>query len=136
MKNVKQLIELFGGLDKLKKAAVEGGDYIRIENEPFMRLVIEWIGPGTSTYTEQISVAHYYEQNGDAMRDPEITFEVERDTLEMTPLTFQQDNMGIYWELTTPAKLADAEEFCKMWDENIRDQGFLESFKNLSLQQA
>ena len=135
MKNVQQLIENYGGLEKLRRAAEQGGDYIRIENPPFMRLVIEWIGPGEADNSEQISIAHYYEQNGDAMRDPEITFEVDASG-EMKPLTFQQDNVGIYWELDTQAKRADAEEFCRMWDDNIKDQGFIDAYLISDTEQA
>jgi hypothetical protein len=43
-----------------------------------MRLVVEYIGQGPRGLPA-IAVAHYYEQNGDAMRDPEMVFEVNPD---------------------------------------------------------
>ena len=59
MKTVAKIIESFGGLDWL------ADNYIRLENPPYMRLVIERIGEGPRGFPA-ISVAHYYEQNGDA----------------------------------------------------------------------
>lgn len=44
------------------------GAYLRLEQEGFMPLVIETIG------RNQFSVAHYYEQNGDLIADPEVIF--------------------------------------------------------------
>ena len=49
--------------------------YLKIENPPYMALVIEApeLGP---LGLPGISVAHYGEQNGDPMRDPEMCFEL------------------------------------------------------------
>lgn len=65
MKTVATIIELFGGPEALRQ------NPIRLENPPYMRLVIEYIG-GRARGMPAISVAHY----GDLMRDPEIVFEV------------------------------------------------------------
>ena len=68
MKTVLQIIEEAGGLATFT--------WTRIENPPFMLLVIESLGkPGPNGY-RALSIAHYGEQNGDAMRDPEICAEV------------------------------------------------------------
>ena len=69
MKTVAKIIEAFGGLERLRC------NYIRLDNPPYMRLVVEYIGPGPRGLPA-IAVAHYYEQNGDAKRDPEMVFEV------------------------------------------------------------
>jgi hypothetical protein len=64
-------------LDILRKA---GGWrpslYLKIENPPYMELVIEAMDESGPCGLPAISVAHYGEQNGDAMRDPEICFEL------------------------------------------------------------
>ena len=78
MKTVAKIIESYGGLKWLRKP----GNYIRLENPPYMRLVIEHIGHGPRG-RPAIAVAHYYEQNGDAMRDPEIVFEIKPGRLEV-----------------------------------------------------
>ena len=68
MKTILQIIEEAGGLQRAK--------CISIENEPWMRLVIEVLPePGPDGHVV-VSVAHYGEQNSDPMRDPEMLFEV------------------------------------------------------------
>jgi hypothetical protein len=64
-------------LDILKRAGgYRPSLYLKIDNSPYMPLVIEGaprIGPlGLPT----LSVAHYGEMNGDLMRDPEMCFEL------------------------------------------------------------
>jgi hypothetical protein len=79
-----------------------------------------------------VSVAHYYEQNGDLMADPEVTFVVTRAEY-VFPISFRQDNLGIdqkyvrwegakvYWNL---AKQNDLAAFCNQWMENIQYQQY------------
>lgn len=132
MEAVSEIITKFGGLDALKG----DGYYIRLENPPYMRLVIEEVGPGVADpKNDLISVAHYYEQNGDAMRDPEIVYEVGDDLREWTPVTYQQDSLGIYQEAVfkdetglkvNPELVGSITSFSRTWDRNIREQGFLE----------
>jgi hypothetical protein len=69
MRNVQKIIDAKGGMATPKSRP------ILLESPGFMRLVIEHIGHGPSG-GELVSVAHYGEQNGDLMRDPEIVFEV------------------------------------------------------------
>ena len=98
MKTVAKIIETYGGLQWLRQS----GNYIRLDNPPYMRLVIEYIGDGPRGMPS-IAVAHYYEQNGDAMRDPEIVVEVNPDENgplswkngEWYPVSYRQDNLDI-----------------------------------------
>ena len=71
MKNAAQIIALHGGLDALRAAP------IRIDPPcaGLMRLCIELVGTGPNG-RPLVSVAHYYEQQGDLIADPEMTFEV------------------------------------------------------------
>jgi hypothetical protein len=66
------------------------GLYVSIPNQPFMRLVIEHIGEGPHGLPA-ISVAHYYEINGDLCQDPEMCFEIEstQKGIVMRPHMFQ-----------------------------------------------
>jgi hypothetical protein len=111
-------------------------DHVKIDNRPgsFMAVVIEKLhdldnGP-------VYSVSHYYEQNGDLMSDPDVTF------LKMTsngrnfyfPLTYRQDNLGIDRELATYDESGrkiigcykkiqeDTASFCTVWMRNIKHQ--------------
>lgn len=78
------------------------------------------------------SVAHYYEQNGDLMKDPDMTFLRGVDG-EYYPLSYQQDGLGIYqdaieWDDSGNIKgfrakmQADMVSFANDWMENIKDQ--------------
>ena len=71
MKTILQIIEEAGGLPM--------AECISIDNEPWMRLVIEVLPERGPDGHVVVSVAHYGEQNSDAMRDPEILFEVVND---------------------------------------------------------
>jgi hypothetical protein len=130
MKTVEQIINLFGGLEFLKR------DYIRLEVEGFMPLCIEYIGEGPRGLP-LISVCHDGEQNGDAMRDPDVVFEVDCETgMGWVPVSFRNDYLGIYQEavftdeagrvMIRPALVKDLKAFARTWDKNVNNQGFLE----------
>jgi hypothetical protein len=141
MKAVAKIIEAFGGLEWLRQP----GNYVRLENPPYMRLVIEYVGDGPRGLPS-ISVAHYHEQNGDAMRDPEIVFEVNPEENgsaswrrgEWQPVSFRQDNLDVYQEVVFPSGeddevvirpklIAHLKSFARQWDRNIAQQGFLKA---------
>src|SRR5665213_2491457 len=52
------------------------GLYLKIENPPYMALVIEATDESGPCGLPAVSVAHYSEQIGDLMRDPEMCFEL------------------------------------------------------------
>jgi hypothetical protein len=101
------------------------------QSEQFMPASVEAVGT-TPQGALIISVAHYYEQNGDLMADPEVTFVVTRAEY-VFPISFRQDNLGIdhtyvrwegakvYWNL---AKQNDLAAFCNQWMENIKHQQY------------
>ncbi|MEI8248167.1 MAG: hypothetical protein WCI51_20190 [Lentisphaerota bacterium] len=72
--------------------------YLKLDNASgtFMPLSMEKVTdePG---FTAVYSLAHYGEQNGDLMADPEITFG-ESDH-EFYPLSFRNDYVGVYQEV-------------------------------------
>jgi hypothetical protein len=131
MRNVQKIIDSRGGLEALKQRP------IRLQVPGFMRLVIEHVGRGPRG-GELVSVAHYGEQNGDLMRDPEIVFEVAAD--QWQPVSIQQDYIGSYREavfvgengkvFVRPAEVQDIASFARIWDRNIKHQGFLDAAKN------
>jgi len=117
--------------------------YFKIVNDPFMPLSMERLNDGFPTpwgNTQQYSLCHYYEQNGDLMHDPEVCFLVadkqDSDQLcKVFPFTFYQANVGIYQEPVSfmDGKIyrydqrtqADITAFANQWLRNIQDQGFL-----------
>src|ERR1700689_5875436 len=68
MKTIVAIIQKAGGWHH--------GLNLKIENPPYMELVIEATDESGPCGLPSISVAHYGEQNGDAMRDPEMCFEL------------------------------------------------------------
>jgi len=128
MESIREIIALFGGVDLLRKAA------IRVEVEGFMPLCIEYVGVGPRGGT-LISVAHYYLQQGDLMADPDLTIEVLTEG-DWSPVAYQQDNLGIYQEAVSldGGKMVERRRlvndllaFMRVWDENIKEQGFIEA---------
>ena len=69
MKTVLELIKWAGGWHP--------GLYLKINNPPYLELVIEALDESGPCGLPAISVAHYSELNGDAMRDPEMCFELD-----------------------------------------------------------
>lgn len=120
-------------------APLKPGFHIKIENEPWMNLVIEDTQERGPNGLPVISVAHYGEQNGDLMRDPEMLFEMEKsgETTNLLPFYWRNDYAGIeqYSAFKQEGRtLLDGRlrrehiAFAGIWDANLRAQGFLEAF--------
>jgi len=101
------------------------------------------VPPSTHTkrfsHRSAISLAHYGEQNGDLMRDPEMIFEAEEsgDNMTLVPFYWRNDYAGIeqYSAFTEEGRtLLNAKlrrehiAFAGTWDANLKAQGFLEAF--------
>ncbi len=109
--------------------------YVKIDNAAgaFMPLYVEKINE-TKDF-EFYSLAHYGEQNGDLMADPEMCFLVSKDTtkeVRVIPYYFRNDYAGkeknaITFENSAikaidKAQVADNVEFANMWLKNIQSQ--------------
>ena len=114
------------------------GLYLKISNPPYMDLVIEAMDEPGPLGLPAISVAHYGEQNGDLMRDPEMCFELYRHDPYLDPFYWRNDYVGIeQWSRTInrdkyvhPLALhQEHKQFAEMWDRNLRQQGFAEAFE-------
>ena len=111
------------------------GDHRRIDNagkdSGIMAVVVEGVDR-TPQGSLIVSVAHYYEQNGDLMADPEVTFVVAREDY-VYPISYKQAGLGIdreyvrwedgkvFWNLRMQNDLA---RFCTTWMRNIKQQQF------------
>jgi hypothetical protein len=135
MQHIQRMIDQHGGFEAVRTR------YLRLENPPFMRMVIEVIGGPYPNGAYEVSVAHYAEQNGDAMRDPEITFLVSpaEQGATWTPLSFENSYLGCYQvvvsvssdglvEARDPALMRDLRDFAIQWDLNLKQQGFMAVF--------
>lgn len=128
--------QLRGGLERFKD------EPITLKINGYMPLHIEYIGEGPDNLPA-IAVSHTYEQNGDLMRDPEICFQwvdlpgvgEKPPRTVLTPYSYKQDGLGLYKEYRYRANVAEvfvdtqgvksAERFCRLWNRNLRQQGFL-----------
>ena len=140
MKNAARIIELNGGLAELADRP------IRIDMDGFDRLCIEHVGAGPNGYP-LVSVAHYFEQNGDLMSDPEMTFEVIPSddprigwkSGSWHPTSITQSPVGRYRQavwvddrgrvMVNPAEVRDQKFFARIWNRNIGAQGYVEAFR-------
>lgn len=123
---------------KLTDGLTSENSHKKIDNTDgvFMPVVVEWIGNIENTGSGDIySVAHYGEQNGDLMRDPEMTFWEGNDldgNRAFYPISYRNDYMGTDQEsaLFSDGKLtgyrvrmqADQTSFANTWMKNIRHQ--------------
>lgn len=113
----------------------------KFDNAPgaFMPVSVEFLYTDTANGGEVFSIAHYFEQNGDLMRDPEMTFlrktisDTGNDLYYYSPLTFTQDGLEIYLEYfdcdatgkfisMNTGLLRDAITFSNQWMQNISNQ--------------
>ena len=103
----------------------------KIDNtdEAYMPVYIEIIDR-SETY-KHISLAHYGEQNGDMMRDPEMLFALHKETRQFIPYYYRNDYMGVEqysvkWTdegiLLNRRLQADHTTFANQWLRNIAAQ--------------
>ena len=102
-----------------------------------MALCVEKIG--VNEYGDLYSFAHYYLQNGDMMRDPDVVMlrSINPDALtgkhQFFPISYRQDGLGIDrdsvifntdgpgWKIDKRGQ-ADLCAFCNLWAGNLRGQ--------------
>ena len=121
--NFKMLVPFLDEVDRC-------GGSITMTREGLMPLSIEDLGytfEGRKVY----GMMHFYTQAGDMMRDPDMTFAVDREKGTVEPLTYQQDNMSLYQEVYSedgkrykPKLRTDLDNFLWQWMKNILEQGF------------
>lgn len=137
MKTILRILERAGGYRPTL--------YLKIENPPYMALVIEAMREPGPLGLAAISVAHYGEQNGDLMRDPEMCFELSKPplcSLQLSAYYFRNDYMGVEQYsrhrdganyVFVPTLYEEHQKLARLWDRNIRDQGFLEALTDKSI---
>ena len=122
------------------------GLHLHIENPPYMALVIEAMDESGPCGLPAISVALYGELNGDAMRDPEMCFELGLSGgVHLDPFYFRNDYVGIeQWsrfiregQYVCHLHLhVEHQQFALLWDRNLREQGFAEAYMRQRHQHA
>jgi hypothetical protein len=131
MKTILRILERAGGYRPTL--------HLKVENPPYMALVIEAAPEPGPIGLSAISIAHYGEQNGDLMRDPEMCFELGlAGGAHLSAFYYRNDYLGVeQWSRNVVdgnyihliALHAQHESFAKTWDNNLRLQGFAEVFE-------
>ncbi|WP_353070995.1 DUF6908 domain-containing protein [Tunturiibacter gelidoferens] len=122
-------------LDILRKAGGwHLGLYLKIDNPPYMELVIEAMDESGPMGPPTLSVAHYGEQNGDLMRDPEMCFELGlTGGAHLDAFYWRNDYVAVeQWSRNIVRDryvhlielLEQHQRFAATWDINLRLQGF------------
>jgi hypothetical protein len=133
MKSIEEIVKITGGWERLSNHP------LRIEVEGFLPLYIEVIGRGPRGGT-LISVMHTYLQYGDVMRDPDVEVEVVPGSDDWLPVSYRQDNLGIFRQAVSTEGgvvlfhhelVTDIKRFLEVWDRNLREQGFVEAAYHL-----
>jgi hypothetical protein len=117
-------------LDQLTQDLKEPGNRREINNAPsFMSVHVEHIGQ--CDLGPMFSVAHYYQQNGDLMKDPDMVF-LRDEAGDYFPIEFQQDPIiyqrVVEWDGRGGVKgynlklQKDLASFAGMWMRNIKQQ--------------
>lgn len=118
---IEKIVSVHGKIDEF----IQGEDFhLRIENPPFLPLVIERHGASAS-------VTHYFEQNGDLIPDPDMEFTITNHE-EWFPVATQfatgHYRRAIYFEddkkLISKNELRSQIQFANMWAKNLIEQGF------------
>jgi len=112
----------YNAMEKLGLLKVE--NHVKLHSEGFMDLVVERLSE------EIISLAHYGEQNGDLMSDPEMEIKIYPDTRMVEALTIRMDYTGYSASVyPAPGKVdlyqkKDMNQFLSIWLRNLKQQGF------------
>jgi len=119
--------------------------YLKIDNPPYMALVIKATAEPGPLGLPAISVAHYGEQNGDLMRDPEMCFELSKPIggrLMLDPYAYRNDYAAVDQfsraivrghYIALPDLHSQHERFAAEWDRNLSLQGFAEAFTDAAI---
>ena len=126
MTTMKSAIEKILTAHRQFTAFSESEDYaVKITSEGFMPLSIEKHG-------KQITVTHYFEQNGDLVPDPDMEF-VDFGGEDWLPVAIQHST-GLYCKaaeqaasgnwLISQRAMCDLKSFARIWARNLMVQGF------------
>lgn len=96
---------------------------ISLDNDPYMTLAVE-VMTGANGIAE-VSVAHYFDFNGDAGRDPEIVFRADC----WLPVELTMDKLGRFIRVEHGRYISSATGLANVWARNIREQGFIDVAK-------
>lgn len=106
-------------------------DYLRLKSPGFMDLIVEVLQRRGDILW--VSMAHYFEVNGDLVPDPDCELEIDLGRKTLRPLAIQT-SFGPYTKAVTEdaqgnkvvhhVRLRDLSDYLKMWLSNLEAQNF------------
>lgn len=128
--NYARLCDLLGR----KASELETEQAFRLRAKGFMDLVVERLPNCTTTGAPVLSLCHYFEQEGDLCKDPEMTVRVFEPRAALSQgmvdaLTFEQSIPPIYQEVypepgkVRPKLKRELNAFLGTWFRNLEQQG-------------
>lgn len=124
-RNYNRLLRILPGMETL-----EPGQSARLSAPGFMDVHVSALYRMEHTNSLVVSIAHYGEQNGDLMADPEMEIALDPTIGMAEALTFRNDYAGLHQHVYTedgkryrPKLKSDLNNFLEMWTKNIRAQG-------------
>lgn len=127
--NYKLLLPLLQIVDETERR------HHRFEASGYMPLSLEYLEYSDYKGRPVYGMMHWTTQNGDLMRDPDMTFAVDAETGTVHPMTYQNDFLHTYQEvyktgrdgklLYSPRLRTDLDDFLWHWLKNIHEQGYL-----------
>ncbi|MDR5657668.1 hypothetical protein RH831_10820 [Halodesulfurarchaeum sp. HSR-GB] len=118
MKTIKEILD---SLEAESPEELELGEGYTIKADGSMDLTIEKIAE------HRLSVAHYFKQRGDLMRDPEIVFDVSDE--DWTPIEFRTDPHTHDYDENG----LGINDFLNLWNRNLRNQRFVKNAEDESM---
>lgn len=120
------LTDLLANLGVESVSEMELGEAYEVDmsDTVFMDLHVEKVRPN------RLSIAHYYEQNGDLCPDPDVVFKPVEDRFVPVEI-FRKSVLGATCELD-PDGVTGNSDFLETWAKNLRTQGHVEAAKTAS----
>lgn len=117
--------------------------YLRIENPPFLPLVIEDTGRNGPRGMRCVSVAHYVETGGVLRCRPEMLFEIRKRhfSLSLSPFYFRDDEQleegySVFWTgriiVVDGDLLKEHERYAADWSRRLEKQKFEAAFRTIT----
>lgn len=104
-------------------------DSFKLKADGYMDLSVELQNfSGERGFPYKLCLSHYYKQNGDLMRDPDLTILINVEKEIAIPYEFQTDSPPVYRYAIDETKLypnvmRDLYSFAKFWFKNLKQQG-------------
>lgn len=135
---IETIVEIVKAAGQYDRFSQRGPHFsLKIENPPYMPLVIEAWDSSILGEQRRMSVAHYFEQEGDLVPDPEVEITDTGWPIELSQVlgytqvtVYSEDGRTMQYE---PESVRGVLHFLDdIWTHNLRSQHFIEAARKLA----